>query len=79
MNTLKIEILVTDGCSASQTTIDTTRTILDELGFDTAVKTILVKDEGVARELRFLGSPTVHINGQDVEPGADKRLDFGLG
>jgi hypothetical protein len=32
-----------------------------------------------ARALRMPGSPTVRIAGRDVEPGADRREDFGLG
>ena len=35
-------------------------------------------DEAALRE-RFLGSPTLRIDGKDVEPGADSRSDFGLG
>ena len=27
---------------------------------------------------RFLGSPTVRIDGKDVEPGADRRTGYGL-
>jgi hypothetical protein len=30
------------------------------------------------QRLRFLGSPTVRVDGRDVEPGADLREDFGL-
>ena len=26
--------------------------------------------------MRFLGSPTVRVNGRDVEPGADDRDDY---
>jgi hypothetical protein len=28
--------------------------------------------------LRFLGSPTVRVDGRDVEPGADERDEFAL-
>lgn len=28
--------------------------------------------------LRFLGSPTVRVEGRDVEPGAEVRTDFAL-
>jgi len=31
-----------------------------------------------AEQARFLGSPSVRVNGVDVEPGADQRNDFGL-
>lgn len=27
---------------------------------------------------RFLGSPTLRVDGRDVEPGAESRTDFGL-
>ncbi|MGH7453543.1 MAG: DF family (seleno)protein [bacterium] len=33
-------------------------------------------DEAVAK--RFLGSPTIRINGMDIEPGAETRTDFGM-
>jgi hypothetical protein len=31
-----------------------------------------------AQERRFLGSPTLRVDGRDVEPGADERTDFGM-
>ena len=34
--------------------------------------------ERVAAELRFLGSPTVRVDGRDVEPGAAARHEFVL-
>ena len=34
--------------------------------------------EAVAREERFLGSPTLRVDGVDVEPGARDRRDYGL-
>lgn len=37
-----------------------------------------VPDLETARRLRFLGSPTVRVDGRDVEPGADERSDYVL-
>jgi hypothetical protein len=37
-----------------------------------------VPDADAAVALRFLGSPTVRVDGHDVEPGADERRDFVL-
>ena len=31
-----------------------------------------------AQRERFLGSPTVRVDGADIEPGAGERTDFGL-
>jgi hypothetical protein len=30
------------------------------------------------RRSRFLGSPTIRVNGRDVEPDAERRTDFGM-
>jgi len=40
------------------------------------IEVVEVPDADAATELRFLGSPTVRVNGRDVEPGADERGDF---
>jgi hypothetical protein len=37
-----------------------------------------VTDANGARDLRFLGSPTVRINDIDIEPSARSRTDYGL-
>ena len=37
-----------------------------------------ITDEHEAARERFLGSPTLRINGRDVEPGATERTDYGL-
>jgi hypothetical protein len=42
------------------------------------VRLIEVVDDDDARRLRFLGSPTVRVDGHDVEASASGRDDFGL-
>jgi len=42
------------------------------------VRLVRVPDLEAAERLRFLGSPTVRVDGRDVEPGADRRTDFVL-
>lgn len=37
-----------------------------------------VETPEAAEESRFLGSPSVRVDGVDVDPGAAKRDDFGL-
>lgn len=51
---------------------------LDEVGIDAPVvlREIVTADEAVA--WRFLGSPTIRVEGVDVEPGTDARSDFML-
>ena len=52
--------------------------IVDELGLDARVRRVDVPDAETAVEQRFLGSPTVRVNGRDVEPGAEQRADYAL-
>lgn len=51
---------------------------LQELGIDQFVHVINVKDEENARGMRSLGSPTIRINGLDVDPLARESTDFAM-
>jgi hypothetical protein len=49
-----------------------------ELGIELDLELIAVTDEDSARRLRFLGSPTVRVDGQDIEPAARDRTGAAL-
>ncbi|MBD0338222.1 MAG: thioredoxin family protein [Thermoleophilia bacterium] len=74
----EIEILFFDDCPNYRDAIDLVRLLLAESHFDADLKLTLVEEPERARELRFLGSPTIRVNGRDVEPGADEREDYVL-
>jgi hypothetical protein len=40
------------------------------------INQIEVHDAEAAAPLRFLGSPTIRVDGHDVEPGADDRTEY---
>jgi len=42
------------------------------------IELVEVADAETATRLRFLGSPSVRVDGRDVELGADARSDFVL-
>lgn len=50
----------------------------EELGISPEVRYIEVPDEKGAERERFLGSPTIRVNGRDIEPGAEARSEFVL-
>ena len=52
---------------------------MNQLSPEAEIKAITVNSVDEAQELRFLGSPSIHINGEDIEPDADKRGEYGLG
>ncbi|MGD9734118.1 MAG: hypothetical protein AB7V58_00695 [Solirubrobacterales bacterium] len=47
-------------------------------GIEAEVELRRVETAKEAERERFLGSPTVRVDGADVEPGAAAREDFGL-
>jgi hypothetical protein len=49
-----------------------------QLRIEPEIRLVKVADPDAAVELRFLGSPTVRVDGVDVEPGAEERRDFAL-
>ncbi len=42
------------------------------------VELVRVEDADAAEAARFLGSPTIRIDGVDVEPVTSQRTDYGL-
>jgi hypothetical protein len=73
-----VEILYFDGCPNQETLLPHLRSLLRHTGVADTIQLRRVEDDDAARLERFLGSPTVRVNGRDVEPGADARTDFGL-
>jgi hypothetical protein len=76
---MKIELLISPGCSSREETEKALREALSELAPEATIQTIVVDSSEKAAALRFPGSPTVRIDGRDLEPEADKSLNYGLG
>lgn len=75
---LRIEVLYFEGCPNHLPTLERVNTILREEACAANVKEVLVPDLHTAERVSFLGSPTVRVNGIDIEPAALGRKDFGL-
>ena len=52
---------------------------LKEKGLRAKIESVLIHNEEEARAKRFLGSPTIQVNGLDLEPSARSLEAFGLG
>ncbi len=73
-----IRILYTDGCPATPKTVELVRECVSELGLRVELTTIPVRTQEEAREWRFLGSPTVQVNGVDIDPAVRGSRQFGF-
>ena len=75
---MEVEVLYFEGCPNHLPTLERIKEVLQEEGCDAEIREILVADVETAHSVRFLGSPTIRINGSDIEPAAQERSDFGL-
>ncbi len=76
---MKISLLFTSECPNLSRTLALVQTALQQTNTDAEVELVQVDTEEHAREVRFLGSPTVRVDGVDVEARATfERQDFGL-
>ena len=64
-------------CSHGVLAVAAIRALADALAVSICVREITVESDEGARANRCLGSPTVLINGNDVEPAARARTSFG--
>jgi hypothetical protein len=78
MNQPRIELLYFDGCPHYEQTRELVERLARELQITPSIELVTVSDPDAAITRRFLGSPTVRIEGRDVEPGADERREFVL-
>jgi hypothetical protein len=72
----QVDLLFFDGCPNWQQTRALVERLSSDLHIDVDLRLVEVLDHEAAVSLRFLGSPTVRVNGADVEPGAEARRDF---
>lgn len=75
---MTIEVLFFDGCPSHEQLLDRLPRLLDDAGIDTPLTLRKISDPEQAERERFLGSPTIRVDGRDVEPGAEERIDYGL-
>ena len=75
----RIEVLLSPGCIHAEEAVFLVKNTVAELKLEAEVHEIMVETEEKARELRFLGSPSIRLDGRDIEAGAMDRRDYSLG
>jgi len=64
----RIAFLYWDGCQSHEEALRRLRKVLAEERTDAEIETILVQSEDEAKRLQFAGSPTIRIDGKDIQP-----------
>ena len=75
---IQIKILCSEGCANTPPTVELVKNVAQDLNISVNVEMVMVGTQEQAHELRFLGSPTVQIDGRDIEPSASDSVAFGL-
>jgi hypothetical protein len=71
-----VELLYFDGCPGIERVSPMVAPLAEAASARVVQRRIETHQEAEAE--RFLGSPTVRVDGVDVEPGAEQRSDYGL-
>jgi hypothetical protein len=72
---MTIEVLYFDGCPNHERLLEHLPRLLEREGIVADIALRPVKDLAQAERERFLGSPTIRVDGRDVDPGAEHRYD----
>ena len=75
---MKMEVLYFDGCPTYETAAKTLRAVLEKEGMEAEVQLVAVNSDEDAGRLRFPGSPTIRVDGEDLFP-VTEREDWRLG
>ncbi len=75
----EIKVLVAPGCGSRDRTMTIVAEVAAQMAPSVQIVEVVVESPDQARELRFLGSPSVQVDGRDVEPAAQGRDDYGAG
>ena len=76
LTNMTVEVLTVSDCPHTQQVLSLVNAILEEEHLNAQVNHVIVPDEQAAQVLHFPGSPTVRINGFDIQPSGVKA--FGL-
>ncbi len=75
---MKVEVLYFKGCPNHLPTVERVREALHKMGLHDEIREIEVDSQDKALAAAFLGSPSVRIDGVDIDPSARFARAFGL-
>lgn len=75
---MKVDILFFEGCPNHAPAVERVRAVIQEEGVNAEVVQVEIQDETSAKAQGFLGSPTIRIDGLDIEPSARGAKPLGM-
>ncbi|MEW6426822.1 MAG: hypothetical protein AB1568_02180 [Thermodesulfobacteriota bacterium] len=75
---MQVRVVSLERCAATPSTIALVKETAAELGIAIDFTHVIVRSPEEAAEYRHIGSPTVQINGLDIDPEARDVVQFGI-
>lgn len=75
---MQIEVLTIPGCQVTPPTVELVKATADESGVAYDLSIVTIESHKEANDANFIGSPSVRVNGEDVEPGAHLQEQYGV-
>ena len=73
---MQIDVLFFEGCPNHEPTTALVRDVVRSLGLEASIREVEVRNADEAKRLRFFGSPTIQVDGQDLDPSVQNRADY---
>ncbi len=75
---MKVRVIHLSGCDATPEAISLIKKVAQDLGTNIELEEIVISTPEEATKFRHLGSPTVQVNGIDIDPGARGLIQYSL-
>ncbi len=73
-----VRILSAEGCPNTPATISLIEQVSQESRIPIRLETALIQSQEEAEAARFMGSPTVQVNGVDLDPDVRDKTTYGF-
>jgi len=75
---MQVRIVYFQGCPNHEPATALVQAVADEIGVPIELSEIRVESERDAKRERMLGSPTIQLDGTDIDPAARGRDDYAM-
>jgi hypothetical protein len=65
---LRVSFLYYEDCPSHESALERLRQVLTDEGIDAEVEVVKVETDAEAAQWRFVGSPTILVEGRDIDP-----------
>ena len=65
---MEVTFLYDEDCPSHELALERLRQVMAEEDIEATVEVIRLESDEQARQLRFIGSPTILVNGSDIDP-----------